>query len=150
MKLLMILLLMATVVCGQFNFVEPKPASEAQDSLYVALTTVMPISLTGIQKVDGKYKPVGQVTVGYNAVVMAMRSHAESMQPLAGLGIGIETGYSTQAVAAIGALLVVSNFSGFVGYDFNQSGVKFGVGYTVLLGFPSAWSWTFYRRAIKT
>jgi hypothetical protein len=118
------------------------------DSLYIAMTTIMPISLTGIQRVDGRFKAVGQVSVGYNVVAMAMRLRAGALQPIAGVGLGIETGYNSQAIAAAGALVVLGNFTGFIGYDFNQSGVKFGIGYTVVLGFPSGWSWIFYRRAL--
>jgi hypothetical protein len=135
---------------GQFNLMQvPGQYREASgDSLYVAMTTIMPVSLTGIQRVDGRFKAVGQVTVGYNACVMAMRLHAGALQPVAGAGLGIETGYNSQAIAAAGAIVVASNFTGFIGYDFSQAGVKFGIGYTVVLGFPSAWSWIFYRRAL--
>lgn len=153
MRGVLVILIALMGICnsyGQFNAM-PIPGQSRDaggDSLYMALTTIMPVSLTGIQRVDGRFRAVGQVTVGYNAVVMVIRSHAGSTQPITGLGIGIETGYSTQAIAAAGALLVLSNFTGFIGYDFNQSGVKFGIGYTVVLGFPSNWSWVFYRRGL--
>jgi len=136
---------------GQFNLIKaPDAPRETQgDSLYVAMTTIMPVSLTAIQKVNGRFKATGQVTIGYNVVAMAMRLHAGTIQPIAGAGAGIETGYNSQAIAAAGALIVVSNFTGFVGYDFAQSGVKFGIGYTVVLGFPSQFTWIFYRRGLK-
>jgi hypothetical protein len=135
---------------GQFNLMQvPGQYREASgDSLYIAMTTILPVSLTGIQRVDGRFKAAGQVAIGYNVVAMAMRLHAGAIQPIVGAGIGIETGYNSQAIAAAGAIVVVSNFSGFIGYDFNQSGVKFGIGYTVVLGFPSGWSWVFYRRML--
>lgn len=150
MRGVLIVLLAMGVSYGQINLMKVPESSRAAggDSLYIAMTTIMPISLTGIQRIDGRFKASGQVSIGYNVVAMAMRLHAGALQPIVGAGLGIETGYNSQAIAAAGALVVVSNFTGFIGYDFNSSGIKFGIGYTVILGFPSALSWIFYRRAL--
>lgn len=150
MKILLILCLCCSVF-SQLRFRAQTQAESEPEFIYGFFMATMPVNFLVWSPDSGRLKPVIEGTVGYSAVFLFARGgdSLRNCESIVGVGVGTVIGYGTKPVLGIVGVIQISQINTFLGYDFLSRKMMVGVGYTVLIPFPSRAFITLYKRRVK-
>jgi len=133
------------VVSAQLRF-SPVPDVE-QDYMCVYFGNSIPVNFVAWSFDSSNLELQG--TVGYNAIFLVARGEEKNVNGIFGAGVGSIVGYGKRPVLGITAVILISQFNIFFGYDFLGRNPVIGAGYTVVFPFPPKACVIIWKKEVK-